>query len=79
MGKILCVLMDKTNEAMPLPTSWTSVGNLTNIKPPSDRYIPFISSNGYTGTIRIYPDGGVRIVAHSANAMWLQCSSCTFI
>lgn len=75
----MCVLMDKSNEAMSLPTTWTYVGTLTSIKPPSDRYIPFVSANGKSGTLRIYPDGGVRIVGHSADAMWLQTSAtCSF-
>lgn len=78
-GKMITVLMAKENESMALPTSWTPVGNLTNIKPPSDRYIPFVSSNGYTGVIRIYPDGGVRILGHSSNQMWLQCSATTIL
>lgn len=78
-GKMITVLMAKDSESMALPTSWTSVGNLTNIKPPSDRYIPFVSSNGYTGVIRIYPDGGVRILGNSSNLMWLQCSATTIL
>lgn len=78
-GKMITVLMEKNNESMVLPTSWTSVGNLTNIKPPSDRYISFVSSNGYTGVIRIYPDGGVRILGHSSEPMWLQCSATTML
>ena len=78
-GKMITVLMQKDNEAIALPTSWTAVGNLANIKPPSDRYVPFVSSNGYTGVIRIYPDGGVRILGHSSKPMWLQCSATTIL
>jgi len=78
-GKMITVLMAKDNEAMVLPTSWTSVGNLTNIKPPSDRYISFVSSNGCTGVIRIYSNGGVLISGHSSNPMWLQCSATTIL
>lgn len=78
-GKMITVLMAKDNESMAFPTSWTPVGNLTNIKPPSDRYIPFVSSNGYTGVIRIYSDGGVRILGNSTNPMWLQCSATTIL
>ena len=76
---MITVLMAKENEPIALPTSWTPVGNLANIKPPSDRYVPFVSSNGYTGVIRIYPDGGVRIIGHSSNLMWLQCSATTVL
>lgn len=76
-GNVLSVLFAKETESMNLPTVWTSIGTLTIIKAPSGstRYIPFISSNGLTGTLRLYADGGVRIIAHSSNAYWMQSSA----
>lgn len=70
----ICVLMIKDDKTMTLPTSWTSVGKLSGCKPPSDRYIPFVAVNGYSGTIRIYQDGGVRVIGNSSDPMWLQTS-----
>jgi len=72
---VLSILITKEAESMALPTTWKDIGTLTNIKAPSDRYIPFISSNGLTGTFRLYKDGGVRLIAHSNNAYWLQTSA----
>ena len=72
---VLSILITKEAESMELPTTWTNVGTLTNIKAPSDRYIPFISSNGLTGTLRLYKDGGVRLIAHSNDAYLLQTSA----
>lgn len=77
-GVILSIIIAKETESVPLPTIWTYVGTLTKIKPASDRYIPFISSNGLTGSFRIYPDGGVRILAHSSSNYWMQTSVTVF-
>lgn len=74
-GVILNILIANNTESVPLPTTWTNVGTLTKIKPASDRYIPFISSNGLTGIFRIYSDGGVRILAHSSSNYWMQTSA----
>ena len=74
-GVILSILVANNTESVPLPTSWTNVGTLTNMKPSSDRYIPFISSNGLTGAFRLYSDGGVRIIAHSSSNYWFQTSA----
>lgn len=74
-GTILTILIAGGSEAVPLPTTWTNIGKLTKIKPASDRYIPFISSNGLTGTLRIYEDGGTRIIAHSSSNYWMQTSA----
>lgn len=73
-GVVLSILIGKETESVPLPTTWTNIGTLTKIKPASDRYIPFISSNGLTGSFRIFADGGVRIVAHSSSNYWMQTS-----
>lgn len=73
-GNVLSVLLAGESTSMTLPTSWTNVGSLTNIKPRSDRYISFVSSNGKSFTLRIYTDGGVRIIAHESGEYWLQTS-----
>lgn len=74
-GVILSILVANNTESVPLPTSWTNVGKLTNIKPSSDRYVPFVSTNGLTGAFRLYSDGGVRIIAHSSSNYWFQTSA----
>lgn len=74
-NNILTMAMNKTDESMALPTSWKAIGTLATIKPGVNRYIPFISSNGQTGTVRVYPDGGVQLIAHTSTAMWLQCTA----
>ena len=74
-GKVVSVIMPKSDSSMILPTTWTNVGTLSRIKPPTDRYITVVTSNGKSATFRIYSDGGVRIIAHSSDAMWLQCSA----
>lgn len=74
-GAVLSILVANNAESVPLPTSWTNVGTLTSIKPSSDRYVPFVSSNGLTGAFRLYSDGGVRIIAHSSSNYWLQTSA----
>lgn len=76
-GNILSILFMKENESMTLPTTWTRLGTLTNIKPSSGstRYIPFITSNGLTGTFKLWADGGVTFLAHSSNPYWMQSSA----
>ena len=76
-GNVLSILFTKDNESMTLPTTWTRLGTLTNIKAPSGstRFIPFVSSNGLTGTFRLWEDGAVTFVANSTNAYWMQSSA----
>lgn len=70
----MSVLATKSDTSMVLPTSWVNVGNLTNFKPSSDRYMTLVSANGLTLTMRIWADGGLTMIAHSSSAYWLQCS-----
>lgn len=70
---VLSLLMD-SNTTIILPTTWTAVGNLPDIRPQSNRYIPFLCPGGGSGVVRIYPDGGVRIIGNQNTAVWLQTS-----
>lgn len=74
-GNVLSVAMSKGDESMTLPTGWLTVGTLSSIRPSSNWFLPMVSSNGLTFTIRVWPDGGVSIIAHSSNPYWLQTSA----
>lgn len=71
---VLTVIMNN-DDAIILPTAWTSIGALANIKPRYDRYIPFTCPGGGGGVIRIYPDGGTRIIGNQSTSVYLQTSA----
>jgi hypothetical protein len=73
-ANVLSVIMNN-DDAIILPTSWTSIGTLANIKPRYDRYIPFTCPGGGGGVIRIYPDGGTRIIGNQSSSVYLQTSA----
>ena len=78
-NNVIAVSLNKTDSSMALPTSWTAAGRLSGVTLSGDRYLPLISTNGKMLTIRVYPDGGLSIIAHSSDAMWLQCTAATIM
>ena len=70
---ILSVLVSAVN-AIIVPTTWTVLGSLSNFTCSSDRYVPLVCPSGGIVILRIYADGGVRIIGNQSTAIWLQSS-----
>lgn len=74
VGTMLSVIASKGDVAMTLPTSWTTIGTLSSIRPQGDRFVPLITSGGQVAMLRILTTGSVLLLANTSTAMWLQSS-----